>query len=49
MNLVLAVGVIGLSVAAVSQEMDEGCSGSEVIATGILTGGYGSTDWCHDE
>ena len=49
MKLVLTVGVIGLSVAAVSQEMDEGCSGSEVILTGIFTQGYGSTDWCHDE
>ena len=48
-KLVLAVGVIGLSVAAVSQEMDEGCSGSEVILTGILTGGYGSTEWCHED
>ena len=46
MRLLLAVGVIGASVAQISSDLDDGCSGTEVLLT-IL--GNGDAEWCHDE
>ena len=47
---VLAVlGITALLIYGIKDELDKGCSGTEIILTGVLSQGYGSTDWCRDE
>ena len=46
--VLIGIGVLGLIAYGIKDDMDKGCSGSEVALSVLLSQGYGSSDWCQD-
>ncbi len=48
-GVLIFVGVLGLLVYSINEDLKDGCSGTEIAISVLATQGYGNSDWCRDK